>query len=170
NFLALTYATGNRGACHCEAGEPRLDNEALENPRKFQFAVEGMAEKVVRGQNYVCFLNSMIMCAFSNDSGAQSNSPDTFPGLNANLLADWFCLATGMDRSLDSLMLAGERIFHLKHLINLKCGYDISSDRLHERFTTLKRQPGPLAEHLPQMASLLADYYPAREWDREGKP
>jgi len=169
NFLALTYATGNRGASHCEAGEPRLENEALENPRKFQFAVEGMAEKVLRGQNYVCFLNSMIMCAFSNDASAQSNAPEGFSGLNANMLVDWFNLATGMDRTLESFLKAGERIFNLKHLINLKCGYDVSSDRLHERFTTVKRQPGSLADHLPQIKSMLEDYYLARNWSRDGK-
>ncbi|MFN2128104.1 MAG: aldehyde ferredoxin oxidoreductase C-terminal domain-containing protein, partial [Anaerolineales bacterium] len=58
---------------------------------------------------------------------------------------------------------------NLKHLINLKCGYEVSSDRLHERFTTLKRQPGPLADHLPQIESMLEDYYPAREWNRDGE-
>ncbi len=168
NFLALTYATGNRGACHCEAGEPRLEHEASENPRQFQFAVEGMADKVVRGQNYVCFLNSLIMCAFSNDSGAQSKSPAGFAGLNAEMLADWFGMATGLDYSLEMLMRAGERIFHLKHLINLKCGYTPADDGLHQRFINLKRSPGPLADHLPQIEAMLAEFYPARGWDKSG--
>ena len=123
NFLALSYATANRGACHCEAGEPRLESESLENPKKFQFAVEGMAEKVVRGQNYVGIINSLILCGFSNDGTAQSNSPDDFLGLGAMETVAWFNLATGMDRDFNSLMLSGEKIYNLKHMINLNRGY-----------------------------------------------
>lgn len=169
NFLALAYATANRGACHTDAGEPRLESEAQENPERFTFAVEGMAEKVARGQNYVGIINSLILCGFSNDGTAQYNSPMDFPGLSAKEVIEWFNLATGMERDFASLMLAGERIFNLKHLINLTRGLDPISDTLHERFITLRRQPGPLADHLPPMKEMVSEYYRIRGWEADGK-
>ena len=169
NFLALAYATSNRGACHCDAAEPRLENKPIENPQKFQFAVDGMAEKVVRGQHYAGIINALIICGFSNDSSAQSSSPSDFLGLTAKEVNEWFNLATGMDRDFESLMVSGEKIFNLKHLINLKCGYNPNSDTLHERFISLKRKSGPLANHLPQIKTMISDYYRVRGWEPNGK-
>lgn len=168
NFLALAYATSNRGACHCDAAEPRLESKPIENPQKFQFIVDGIAEKVVRGQNYACIINSLTVCGFSNDGTAQSSSPSDFLGLAAKEINEWFNMATGMDRDFESLMHSGEKIFNLKHLINLKCGYDPSTDTLHERFTTLKRKPGPLADHLPQIKPMVIDFYRVRGWESDG--
>lgn len=169
NFLALSYATSNRGACHCDAAEPRLENKPIENPEKFQFAVDGMAEKVVRGQNYAGIINALIICGFSNDSSAQSSSPSDFLGLTAKEVNVWFNLATGMDRDFESLMYSGEKIFNLKHLINLKCGYTPNSDTLHERFISLKRKSGPMANHLPQIKTMISNYYRVRGWEPNGQ-
>jgi aldehyde:ferredoxin oxidoreductase len=73
-----------------------------------------------------------------------------------------------MDKDFASLMHSGERIFNLKHLINMKRGYDPVSDTLPERFTTLKRKPGPLADHLPPIKEMVKDYYRARGWQPDG--
>lgn len=95
------------------------------------------------------FLNSLVLCAFSHAGYAQNYAATGFSGITAKKVVEWFNLVTGMDRDFASLMLSGERIFNLKHLINLRRGCDFSSDYLHERFTTLRRNYGPAANHLP---------------------
>jgi aldehyde:ferredoxin oxidoreductase len=66
-------------------------------------------------------------------------------------------------------MLSGEKMFNLKHQINLKRGLDSSSDHLHERFTTLKRNYGSAADHLPPAAKMIKDYYRIRGWETDGR-
>lgn len=168
NYLALSYATGNRGACHCDANDPQLEKDIYKDPQNFPFAVDGMAEKVVRGQNFTSVVNSLAMCLFCTKGKALSSMPGSFVGLNEHDIIEWVNLATGMDWNLSALMKSGERIYNLKHLINLKCGYDSSSDTLHERFLTLKRKPSPFADHLPPIKQLVLDYYQVRGWNRDG--
>jgi aldehyde:ferredoxin oxidoreductase len=74
-----------------------------------------------------------------------------------------------MEKDFSSLMLSGEKIFNLKHQINLKRGLDASSDYLHERFTTLKRNYGPAADHLPPVEKMIKDYYRVRGWEADGR-
>jgi aldehyde:ferredoxin oxidoreductase len=74
-----------------------------------------------------------------------------------------------MEKDFASLMLSGEKMFNLKHQINLKRGLDSSSDYLHERFTTLKRNYGPAANHLPPAEKMIKDYYRIRGWEDDGR-
>ena len=60
-------------------------------------------------------------------------------------------------------------MFNLKHLINLMLGLDASSDCLHERFVTVKKNYGPAADHLPPVTKMVADYYRIRGWEADGK-
>jgi aldehyde:ferredoxin oxidoreductase len=57
----------------------------------------------------------------------------------------------------------------VKHLINLRLGLTASSDCLHERFLTMKKNYGPAAEHLPPVGKMVADYYRIRGWEADGK-
>jgi hypothetical protein len=54
-----------------------------------------------------------------------------------------------MEQDFSSMMHAGEKIFNLKHLINLRRVLDAAPGRLHERFVTVKKNYGPAADHLP---------------------
>jgi aldehyde:ferredoxin oxidoreductase len=168
NYVALSCATSNRGACHMETNDPQLAKDVLQDQRNFPFAVEGMAEKVVRGQNFGGILNSLAMCFFCTSGTAISSAPESYTGLSMDEVTQWFNLVTGMDWDYASLMRAGDKIYNLKHLINIKCGYDSTSDTLPERFTTLKRQPGPHPDHLPPIKQLVADYYKVRGWKKDG--
>ncbi len=168
NYLALSYATANRGACHCETNDPQLEKDIYKDPLNFPFSVEGMAEKVVRGQNFAGIVNSLTMCFFCTKGKGLSSTPESYMGLSVDDIIEWFNLATGMERDYASLMHSGEKIYNLKHLINLKCGYVPSSDTLHERFTTVKRKPGPCADHLPPIHQLVSDYYCVRGWNEDG--
>ena len=95
--------------------------------------------------------------------------PIGFPGITATEVVSWLNLATGMEQDFTSLMKAGEKIFNLKHLINLRRGLDSASDCLHERFVTVKKNYGPAAEHLPPVTKMVADYYRIRGWEADGK-
>ena len=60
-------------------------------------------------------------------------------------------------------------MFNLKHLINLKRGFDPASDTLPDRFTSTKRKQGAPSEHLPQIKEMVEDYYHHRGWEANGK-
>jgi aldehyde:ferredoxin oxidoreductase len=134
-----------------------------------RFVAEGTGEIVVRRQNYSNLLNSVVVCMFLEIGFAQQYTPKDFEAITAKEVTEWFNLATGMETDFRSLMVAGERIYNLKHLINLKCGFDPASDTLPERLLTSKRGQGPAAEHLPPVKEMVDDYYRARGWERSGK-
>jgi aldehyde:ferredoxin oxidoreductase len=169
NFLALAYATDTRGANHTGAADPGIEGFDLMDMASVRFSVEGTAATVARGQNYATVLNSLVLCAFSHAGYAQYHSAPGFPGISARQVTEWFNLATGMERDFSSLLQAGERVFNLKHLINLNRGSTAGADRLHERFLTLKRGYGPAADHLPPVEKMLTDYYRVRGWDSDAR-
>jgi len=168
NFLALAYATDTRGANHTGAADPGIEGFDLMDMQAVRFAVEGTGSAVARGQNYATVLNSLVLCAFSHAGYAQYYSADGFAGVTARQVVEWLNLATGMEHDFASLMLAGERSYNVKHVINLRQGCAASEDRLHERFTGRMRGCGPAGEHLPPVAAMLEDYYSARGWHADG--
>lgn len=168
NFLALTYATENRGAIHTGAADPKIEGFDLMNMEDVRFKIEGTAETVARGQDYAGILNSMVLCAFSHAGYAQNYSADGFMGITAREVTEWFRLITGIEHDFDELMHCGERIFNLKRQINLKLGFDPKDNRLHERLATLKRKNSPAKDHLPPIEKLVDDYCKYRGWDDNG--
>jgi aldehyde:ferredoxin oxidoreductase len=169
NFLALAYATENRGAIHTGAADPKVEGFDLMDMAAIRFALKGTADMVVRGQNYAGILNSLVLCAFSHAGYAQYYSATGFPGITAREVTEWLNLVTGMEKDFASLMRSGERMYNLKHLINVTLGLDSTSDNLPQRFITLKRKPGPASDHLPPMREMVEDYYRLRGWEPDGK-
>ncbi len=168
NFLALAYATDNRGAIHTGAADPKVEGFDLISMADIRFNVEGTAEMVARGQDYGAVLNSLVLCAFSHAGYAQYNSAMGFPGITAREVITWFKLATGMDVTFESLMEAGERIVNLKRIINLKLGMKSGEDTLPQRFLTIGRKSGPVSDPIPPIDKLLSDYYQVRGWNSDG--
>ncbi len=168
NFLALTYATENRGAIHTGAADPKIEGFDLMNMEDVRFKVEGTAEIVARGQDYACILNSMVLCAFSHAGYAQNYSAGGFMGITAREVVEWFGLVTGIEYDFDKLLLCGERIFNLKRQINLKMGLDPKENKLHERLATVKRVNSPAKDHNPPIEKLVEDYSRYRGWDEYG--
>ena len=72
-----------------------------------------------------------------------------------------------MDQDFTTLMLSGERIFNLKHLIKLKRGLGSEADRLHEFFTNKKRIPSTSEGHVLQIKEMLKHYYHQRGWQSD---
>lgn len=169
NFFALTYATDNRGAHHISVLNPRYEGSDLIDLEPLRFFAEGTAKIVVRRQNYSNLLNSLLLCMFCEIAFAQYYTPTEFQGLTAKEITEWFNLATGLDRDFKALLHSGEKMFNLKHLINLKRGFDPASDTLPDRFTSTKRKQGAPSEHLPQIKEMVEDYYHHRGWEANGK-
>ena len=169
NFLALAYATDNRGAIHTGAADPKIEGFDLAGMTDIRFTVEGTAQMVARGQDYGAVLNSLVLCAFSHAGYAQYNSAMGFPGITAAEVMRWLNFATGMDVTFDSLMQAGERVVNLKRIINLKLGMKPGEDNLPKRFLTVSRKSGPVTDPLPPIEKLLSDYYQVRGWDSNGR-
>ena len=168
NFLALAYATDNRGAIHTGAADPKIEGFDLAGMADIRFTVEGTAQMVARGQDYGAVLNSLVLCAFSHAGYAQYNSAMGFPGITAREVVNWFRLATGMDATFESLLKAGERIVNLKRIINLKIGMKPGEDTLPQRFLTVGRKSGPVSDPIPPIDKLLSDYYQVRGWNSDG--
>ncbi len=168
NFLALAYATDNRGAIHTGAADPKVEGFDLTGMADIRFNVEGTAEMVARGQDYGAVLNSLVLCAFSHAGYAQYNSAMGFPGITARDVLSWFKLATGMEVPFESLMEAGARIVNLKRLINQRIGMMAGEDRLPGRILTISRTSGTVSDPLPPIEKLLSDYYQVRGWNKDG--
>ncbi|MDI7258821.1 MAG: aldehyde ferredoxin oxidoreductase family protein [Thermodesulfobacteriota bacterium] len=172
NTIALEYATASRGADHVSAYaiadryiSPELgileDRSTLEN----RFKVEGQAESVSKMQDYMCLFNSLILCIFL--CRVQYGTV----GAQPSLLADWIRFVTGWDMDSKELLKAGERIFNLQRLFNVRLGMSRKDDTLPPRILTHKRGgKTDAAENLPPLGEMLNRYYKYRGWTEEGIP
>jgi aldehyde:ferredoxin oxidoreductase len=158
--MALVYLTSPRGACHNKsdfymiaAGHsfPEIGVESTD-PK----ASQGVAAEVVRHQDWRSFVDSSGCCQFVN-----APIPD---------LVEMVSAATGREETVESLARAGERIFTLKRLLNLRLGLQ----RDHERLPRLWHEPldqGGSEGFVPDAELMLAEYYQERDWDiASGRP
>jgi aldehyde:ferredoxin oxidoreductase len=92
-----------------------------------------------------------------------------FYPIKADELAEMMRLVTGWDFTLEELVKAGERIFTLQRLMNLKLGYDTRNEGLPKLL--LKPLDGPSERHVPDVEAQLDTWYKYRKWSRKtGKP
>jgi aldehyde:ferredoxin oxidoreductase len=66
------------------------------------------------------------------------------------------------------LLKAGERIWSIERLYNLREGFTRKDDRLPKRFLEQPMAEGPSSGHLVELDTLLDDYYAQRGWDEDG--
>jgi aldehyde:ferredoxin oxidoreductase len=164
--LAPTYATGTRGACHFRGGCEDVEMGGFYIPEvgiqqgvvKF-FERENQATLAAKCQDFFALLNSLVLCAFMPDGGAMP-----FSGMR-----DLFNAITGWGYSCEELMTAGERIFTVQRLINLRDGYDGQTDTLPKKMFQPARE-GFRSGKTPPLNELLSDYYRARQWGENGEP
>ena len=114
---------------------------------------------VITFQNFMGTYNGLGLCKFMIKGGMD---PARTVGLvNA---------ATGWEWSADDLMRAGERLFNLKRLIDLRLGVTAADDTLPPRFLHEPRPSGTAAGVLPDLDAMLPLYYELRGWDPAGRP
>lgn len=154
--LALGYATSPRGACHLQAFSHGLEAWTPQPELGFpeivdRFSLERKAELTARMQNLMCMFDSLKLCKFILS-----------PSLSVARIGEWLGMVTGEQFSGDDVLLAGERVFNLKRLFNIREGITGKDDSLPPRVAT-----GSGGEHLDE---LLQEYYRIRGWDARGRP
>lgn len=155
--IGLNFATNNRGGCHVRGYT--ISPEVLGVPFKVdQHATEGKPELVITFQNLTAALDSTGACLFT-----------TF-GIGADELAALLSATTGIAYSTADFMKAGERIWNLERIFDLKSFITGKDDRLPDRMMTEAIHTGPSKGEVSHVDKMLPEYYQLRGWDNKGIP
>ncbi|MFQ5611459.1 MAG: aldehyde ferredoxin oxidoreductase family protein [Anaerolineae bacterium] len=154
--MALVYLTSPRGACHnksdfyfVEAGHTFAELGIEVDDHR---AEAGKAPLVARHQNYRALVDASGCCLFVNVPTAE--------------LVEQFRAAWGDDDlALDDLLLAGERIFNLKRLLNLRFGLNPRRDEVFPALWNIPLEEGGAEGYVPDWQAMLREYYRYRDWD-----
>ncbi|MFZ5632757.1 MAG: aldehyde ferredoxin oxidoreductase family protein [Bacillota bacterium] len=153
--MALAYATAPRGACHMSAWPVAEEAYGERDP----FTIEGKARLVADLQHYNAIKFSLIVCDFW--------------ALSLDRMAELLAPAVGREITAAELEKAGERIFNLARLFNLREGFAAKDDTLPGRIFNDPLQGGPAdGKTIPrrEFDAMLAEYYSLRGWDSDGVP
>jgi len=158
NSVGLSYATSNRGACHLQGfthafernlTEPTLGIDEIGD----RFGTD-KGKVVADLQDYMALFDSLSTCKLS-----------MFGGVKIPHLAKWFAMVTGIEMDEQGIRLAGERIYDMKRLLNVRWGVTPAMDTLPKRMLFQARKEGPSKDNLPPLDNMLAQYYAYRGWD-----
>lgn len=153
----ITYAVNNRGGCHIKGY--MINPEILGYPEKLdRFSLEGKAAYAKVFHDLTAVIDSLGVCVFT-----------TF-GLGAKDYVDMYNAAVGELHDVDSMMLAGDRIWTLEKLFNLEAGIDSIHDTLPRRLLEEPVPEGPSKGYVHHLDELLPEYYEVRGWDNKGIP
>jgi aldehyde:ferredoxin oxidoreductase len=161
--MGLAYMTADRGGCHqrafpilYEAGGESWKGQSYE-----RLALDGKAKLLVEVQNRLAGLDTFVTCDFARY------------GIGDQAYLDLLATGTGRRIDLEELYQMGARIWNLTRLFNLKAGMTRKDEDLPNRFKEEALPDGPAAGHRfsdDDIRRLLADYYAARGWDKDGVP
>ena len=155
--IGLNFATNNRGGCHVRGYT--ISPEVLGVPFKVdQHATEGKPELVITFQNLTAALDSTGACLFT-----------TF-GIGADELAALLSAATGISYSVSDFMKAGERIWNMERIFDLKSAISGKDDHIPERMMKEAIHTGPSKGEVSHVDKMLPEYYQLRGWDNKGVP
>lgn len=159
--LAISFATYPRGACHrgCSyqlerSGIPEL---GYEEPLERQ-SDEGKAVMSAVMNDYAGLFNSLKLCQF------------IITLLKPKEVLECLNLTTGWQMDLDELLLAGERASNVKRMYNVRVGLTKNEDTLPKRILSMKDDEKDTSRYLPDLETLLKEYYQYREWSETGIP
>lgn len=153
----LQYATSNRGGCHVRGY--LISPEILGLPEKLdRLEIKGKPEWVKIFQDLTAFIDSSGLCLFTSFA------------LNADDYAEMYSAVTGEKRSAAEILEAGDRIWNIERVWNLKAGIDPSQDKLPKRLLEEPITSGPSKGHLARLSEMLPLYYKERGWDQKGIP
>jgi aldehyde:ferredoxin oxidoreductase len=158
--LAISYATGPRGACHLKGDYYNIDLGAFVaewNILPFdRLASAGKAEPAAKYQSLKDLYDALTLCKFA--------------ALTVTQICQMLSALTGWDYTPEDLHAAGDRSITIKRAISNKLGLTKEGDRLPE--ICLKAfSEGNVAGQIPDMDLMLKEYYDYRGWDWEtGQP
>lgn len=155
--IGLQYATCNRGACHVKGytiAVEVLGNGAKLDPR----VTEEKPFWVKLFQDLTSAIDASGGCIFG-----------TF-GMGGDNYAEMLTALTGVKYSTDEYIQAGERIWNLERLFNLRAGLTVKDDVLPERLVNDPIKTGPAKGMVSRVPEMLPEYYALRGWSAEGVP
>ncbi len=148
--MGLAYATSPRGACHLRASPYRSD---------FSTGDPKVKPKVVKQtQDAKAAIDSLGVCSFIT------------PQVDLQTLAELASHATGIHYSQAHLLRAGERIFNLERLFNLRAGFTGADDTLPSRVLAEPADAGVHKGEVSHLDEMLPEYYRLRGWTDSGEP
>lgn len=155
--MALSYATSNRGGCHVRGY--LTSPEILGVPVKLDpLVTTDKAGWLKTFQDLTAVVDSVGICLFT-----------TF-GIGLPEISDMLRDATGMNCSDEDVLKAGERIWNLEKLFNLKAGFSKKDDTLPDRLLKEPLPNGPAKGKVAELETMLSEYYEVRGWDETGVP
>ena len=153
----LQYATSNRGGCHVRGY--MIAPEIVGLPEKLDpHSLEGKAVWVKIFQDLTAVIDSLGLCLFTSFA----LGPDDYK--------DMFNAIVGQDWTKETLLEAGDRIWNIERVFNLKAGINPEQDTLPRRLLTEPIPKGPCKGHVHRLPELLPGYYKERGWNEQGLP
>ena len=153
----LQYATSNRGGCHVRGY--MIAPEIVGLPEKLDpLSIEGKAVWVKIFQDLTAVIDSLGLCLFTSFA----LGPDDYK--------DMFNSIVGQDWTKETLLEAGDRIWNIERIFNLKAGISPEQDTLPRRLLTEPIPKGPCKGHVHRLPELLPEYYTERGWSEQGLP
>jgi aldehyde:ferredoxin oxidoreductase len=170
-FVAgLNYCTSASSGPHHERGNPqhifvagvRLPEFGVADPieEKERWSWDKAPERTMAFQDYAEIVNSLVHCKFM-----------VFDGFTLTDLLDSWNASTGLNWSMDQFRKAGERIFNLNKLLNLRYGKTKADDLAFPKRLMEPKPDGAAAGVVPEgIENAIDEYYKKRGWDNEGVP
>ncbi|HAP42910.1 MAG: aldehyde ferredoxin oxidoreductase [Spirochaetes bacterium GWD1_61_31] len=153
----VQYATSNRGGCHVRGY--MISPEILGLPEKLdRFSLEGKSNWTKIFQDFTAAIDSVGLCLFTSFA------------MNADDYADLYNAVCGLSWSGADFIEAGERIWNIERLFNLRAGIGPEQDTLPKRLLTEPIPEGPSAGWTHKLSELLPEYYSLRGWGKDGIP
>ena len=149
--MGLAYATSERGACHLRAFTAFADKP---------FYIKSLTRKVVDGQNFNAIKWSMCICDF-------------WASVTREIIAELLSSGLGDSIKPEDLALAGERIWNLTRLFNVRAGFTADDDVLSEKIMNQPLAKSPHAGRVfkkEEFEKARELYYQLRGWDESGIP
>jgi len=167
--LGLSYAVSPRGASHMEGFH---DTQITKTPAPDigvtktmdRLDMDGKAEVLRKFEDARSFVNSLVLCVFDVDEGADS--------ANLPLVRKMTSAITGLRIDRDEMMRIGESAYNLARMFSVRMGLSRRDDDLPRRFKELALPFKDRSESIPQaeLEKAIAAYYGVRGWDDEGRP
>lgn len=167
--LAIQYATQTRGGDHIRGETHDIDlygvydwnitkkkNITYVDP----YDTEGKPLMAKEVQDWFACFDSTGMCNFI-----------FFLGVNEDMLLSMLDTATGANYgTVEEMIKAGERVFNLERLFNLKAGLTSKDDTIPPRMLQEPSPVGPAKGQVAYLDKMLPKYYNLRGWDSMGVP
>lgn len=121
----------------------------------------GKVERTIESQHQNASMDAAGLCLFPAFYSGNEPSEITVEQLNA---------ACGLSWDREDYLKAGERIWNVERLFNIRAGLIPADDSLPKRMTDEPMPSGPSAGKRADLSEMLPLYYDARGWSPEGIP